>query len=867
MNKLLDLNTLKLAPPSTARPLMEREQVLRKLSSLGAFRLVLLRAPAGYGKTSLMRMIRADASAAGGNVAWLTFDSSDNDPARLLLGMRAALLVTPEPPQDNYVRLGDTRVTHLFLDDVELLDTSNIALVFTLIADVLPAPMSVFIGARSLRGHSVAALKANGALLELDMEDLQFSQAETASYLQRAQFDLSAADVALLQRTSEGWPAAVELIGLAWKRLQGRGHVALPQLPGLRDLGEYLAEEVFEAQSDDIKEFLIATAALSSFHAELADCVRASGDSARLIAAIRAAGLPIQPLQNNWFRYHPLFAEHIVLHHRPPPAIYVRAAEWLTGHGYAFEAIDYFLKGGEYEQAADTLESIVGQLRLHGQFPSIIQWCDQLPDALLKRRPALTSALVVGMVYSSRRDDLARWLDYFRQQAGKPDADPLYGEGLRALDPVLAFLDGDTARTIALADRDWPQQRQANPNDRATLAYVAAYTCLWRGMLDEAAALLIEARRACRESGTISGLAIVYFLQAYLDAIQGNFDAALQQLAAIDALAQRHSDKISPALLYPFSAGLILLIDYERNALGLVASRLTFARSLIPLGLPWDSLSAVSIVQARMLAIKENPAAATRWLEGQIMQGHPRSASPARAALEGELSRMAIQTVRPESVAGYAALLLDASWPGHERCIVSCQEIDGAGIVQARLMIHAAPGEALARIGQLLAHALAAGRLWRATKLRVLLAIALQRSGLPKDAQRELALALEQAARSGMVRSFLDEGPDILPLLAHMQAKSRHLLSIAAAAHLDAVLRAGGAATDAAPPAVTLTQTEYALLSLVAQGKSNQEIGANLFLSVSTVKWHLGQIFRKLDAGNRGQAVFNARQLGLLPQQ
>ncbi|MCC7598279.1 hypothetical protein IGS61_12330 [Janthinobacterium sp. FW305-129] len=857
---------LKLTPPFGNVPQMEREVPLRELSADGAFRLVLLRAPAGYGKTALLRAAHARRARAGAHVAWLNLDHADNDPATLRRSLHAALRLAPVLAPDNDALLASSSVTHLYLDAVEHLDGAAIRDLFALIACVLPPSMRIYLAARALHHGGIAALKVAGTLVELDMDDLQFSPAETASYLQQQTIDIPPDDVALLQRVSEGWPAAIALIAPAWKKLrrhEGADRFILSALP---EFNAYLQREVLGALDEPMRRLLTTAAPLATFCASLLEAALGSGDGGQQMAWLQAAGLPLRQLPGGWLRCHPLLAGHLALRQPVPGAVYARAGTWLVRQGHVEQAIDCFLMAGAHAQAADALERVIAALSASGQFERIVHCCEQLPTAMLQQRPALSGALLVGLLCAARGTELANWLHFYRRRSALIGADPRYAASLDGIAPLLAFLAGDTDRCIALAAGHKSHATMAPPAP-ADPRHLAVYTCLWRGELAEAAALLVTARRDCAASGSPIGMALVGFLQAYLDAIGGNFDAALQQLAAADALAQQHAEQIPPFLFHGYSVGLALLIAYECNRLDLVTARLALARSLPAAGLPWDARAAMLVMQARMLALQQGQTAARQWLEAACRQGRARLPAPARALLEAEQSRMALLAGNHDAVSWHASILLQPVWAGDERCILPSQEIDGAGIAQARLLIRLGPlPEAEALIGRLLTHALATGRRWRATKLRVLLAIALAQLGKAREAEAEMALALEQAAASGMLRLFLDEGSDALGLLRIMRGKARRLLSTQAATHLDVLLR--GADTPAAAlPAAQLTPTEATLLALVALGRTNGAIADLLDLSVNTVKWHLGQIFRKLSVSNRGQAVCKARRTGVLPMQ
>jgi LuxR family maltose regulon positive regulatory protein len=862
---VLDFIAQKLAPPSTACTLMLRADMIARLEAARQHRIVLLRAPAGFGKTSVLRLLHSSLAGQGCKVAWLTFDTADRDPARLLLSLRAALLGGVPQAEACMSTLSGTTVTHLFLDDVERLDECTIRLLLSLIVEVLPPGLRIYLASRSLHQVSVANLKAKHILLEMNLENLRFVAAETEAYLHQANLFLSEEEIRWLHQATEGWPAAIELLVLAWKRIQGSVAQCLPDLHGMNDLNEYLAEEVLRSQPPEVQAFLIATAPLQSFCVELADTVRARDDSARLIAHIRLSGLPIQPMGERWFRYHPLFAGHIVRHYPParsgPDAVYVRAALWLVRHDRAMDAFDCYIKAGDHASAADVLEPLSETLRLRAQFPSLIRCCDQLPEALLRTRPRLSRSLLVGLAYSPRRTDALRWMEYFREQAGTPDSDPVYGEALHAFEPVLAFLSGDVATSIRLAERYWPLQQHAHPYERGVLATNMAYAYLVRGSLPQAVQMLSEARRLCSESGSVTTMSVVIFLQAYLDAMQGRLDAALDQMAVIEQLMLTNSATIPAACLYAYGGGLLLMLLYERNRMDDTVARIKFARGMTGMTLPWDTVAVLQVMQARMMALQVSPISAKRRLEAEIMKARKDAPLQMRCALENELSRLVVVVGNRASIAGYASLLnctVNAPMPW----IFPSQEVDGAGIAEARLAIASGALEiALAQLQSLLTQAEAMDRLWRAAKLRVLLALALERSGQAGAALEQLALALEQGARSGLIRTFLDEGEGVVHLLEKLQGQP---LGAAAAEHLAVVLAAAAGPQASATVAVELTPAERCLLNLVAQGQSNREVASSLGLSINTVKWHLAQIFNKFGVSNRVQAANHARKAGLL---
>jgi LuxR family maltose regulon positive regulatory protein len=245
--------------------------------------------------------------------------------------------------------------------------------------------------------------------------------------------------------------------------------------------------------------------------------------------------------------------------------------------------------------------------------------------------------------------------------------------------------------------------------------------------------------------------------------------------------------------------------------------------------------------------------------------GFPRVAQ----AIEFELARYAVMSQQPEKAEAYRAQLLEsAASLASPRYIRPSEDTEGAGIAQARLMLHLGLlSEGSALIAKLLADAITHRRKWREAKLRILKSIALHHQGKVVEESQEIGAALDLGASMGLVRTFLDEGDAFVARLrTHAEAIPRANQNTPVARYLASLLHAADAQALAKRPlaAASFSEQESKLLDLLARGRTNRDIATALELSVNTVKWHLAHIYAKLRVHNRSQAVFIARQRGLM---
>ena len=476
------MTVTKLLPPRADAFAVKREGLLRRLSRASHASLVLIAAPAGFGKTSLLRQWRQDLLADGAMVAWLNLDAED-DHLRRFCSYLAASLARAEPMlstslttllQEGAIAdrealvsalVGDLhragREVWLVLDSFESVRSPEIHEFIAQLLHFAPANLHVAIAARAEPDFPRGELAMRNLELVLGPQDLAFSLDETRLHVaQRAESVVTNAMVARLHRATRGWPAGLQLAvaalngGIPLERyLAGQAGLS-------RDSAALLAETVIGNLPADDLHLLVSMAVLRRFNAELCSAIVGREVSPGTLERIRASQPFVQALDmdGGWYAYHPIFHGWLMRRLEAWPTdrvmeIHRRAAEWFGAHGHAPEAVQQALASGDLATAAACLEEAVDvTLRQRGD-PSIFHmWLDQLPRDLLTRSPLVCVRMTVGLLLCYRWDDALALLATI-DPGCLNDADRFsYTMAQAALSVVM----DRTSDALRIADR-WPE--------------------------------------------------------------------------------------------------------------------------------------------------------------------------------------------------------------------------------------------------------------------------------------------------------------------------------------------------------------------------------------------------------------------------
>ena len=427
--------------------------------------LVLVCAPAGSGKTALL----ADWARRGRRpVAWLSLDAGDNDPARFWrhavaaldglcpgIGERIGPLLGPPPPPsfeplvtaliNDLTARPEAGEVLLVLDDYHLVGSQPVHASVGFLLEHLPPGLHPVLASRADPPLALARLRARGQLAELRAAELRFTADEAAAMLREvAGADLPDAAVAALAARAEGWAAGLQLAGLS---LRGQEDVAgfVAAFTGShRYVLDYLAEEVLERQSEQVRAFLLETSVLERLSGALCDAVTGRTGSQALLEQVERAGLFLVPLDEvrGWWRYHHLFADLLRarLQQQQPdrvPELHRNAATWYEQRGLADDAIRHAVAAGEMTWAARLIERHYdAAFFLRGEAATIHRWLAALPEDLVRSRPRLLLGQALMAVLSGRLEAVEPLLDAAERASAGAAAEPFEPTAGRAAQPA-----------------------------------------------------------------------------------------------------------------------------------------------------------------------------------------------------------------------------------------------------------------------------------------------------------------------------------------------------------------------------------------------------------------------------------------------
>ncbi len=422
----------KLVPPiRDARAISRQEFTERALEDLPRGRLITIVAPAGSGKSSLMTELHRTVVDHPILSSWLGLDAEDNDPATFALYFITAMNEIEEGfareeltslranPVRDFDALFDSLCNRLsarttpaaiFLDDFQHIHDVRILRFLNRLISHLPHHLSIAIASRHRLPLDLARLLVSGHVVEVGPDDLNFSSAEVALFLNRYhQLQLSTGDLKALLESTEGWPTGVQLAALALRRHQGPAADLIRTFSGRdRDLTRYLVESVIRAQPEQVRAFLLQTSPLRRMCAELCAAATQQDDARAMLDFIGRANLFLIALDRDgkWYRYHHLFAEFLQNEFRSTdPKGYqdacFRAAKWCEANGQASEAIRYALDAAHFEQATDLIARHAIRASLfRGDHYTVRDWMRNLPPEYHARRPEILLSYAWSCAFS-----------------------------------------------------------------------------------------------------------------------------------------------------------------------------------------------------------------------------------------------------------------------------------------------------------------------------------------------------------------------------------------------------------------------------------------------------------------------------------
>ena len=884
----------------------------------------LVSAPAGFGKTTLLSTWAQSRPVHNTEICWLSLDEEDNDPylfwtyvlsalhaqdphhfAALLSQLQSPLPPPLKPLLTQLINLLTESTRHwvLILDDYHLITQEQVHTTLAYLIEHLSSHAHIVLATRTDPPLPLPLLRAQQQAREIRTDQLRCTIEETKAFFQHV-VGISLPDQIIREVAdrTEGWLVGLRLLGLS---LSEHAHPAtvLEEANGQqRYILDYLTQIVLQQQSQEIQTFLLSTCILERLSASLCNAVMQQTDSKQMLQRIEQANLFVVSLDSKreWYRYHNLFAQTLhtqleQLHPELIPTLHYRASLWYAQHNQGTQAIVHALHAEQWEWAADLIEQKSLPLMAltwgasEHQLALLQDWLKRLPAEVVGSRPRLCLACVHLLWTVAPFSLLDTWFNAAETKLAASLISPtpecstspmtqqkykdLLGEVItwRAYQQSF-YKHGEKALT--LCEQALSLLSPENSVGRALVA-LPQLMSYYTSTANNAFASVASGLQGCllAQSAEHTTLAIILMgitakhmigagrlheaQQLTNRAIQlGKKPEGLQLLdvgwpAAFQAEILREWNQLNAAYSLAQEA---LELCQRTESLGLLIYVITGYTILLRISLSCGNLEAAiaALQQVENMSMKMN--------RPLFLHFHALYTTVDQVRLWlacGELDRAIRWAEKQDQGEQYGTPF------AHER-----QEVARARVFLAQ--DH--PRAALQRLEPVLQRATQGQRWGHVIEIRLLQALAHQRLHEEPQALAALWEAIRLGEPEGYIRSFVDEGAPTAALLHQLrQFNTKN----GPTPYLDTLLTAFQQENKAYLPAEEstkplpklLSEREWQVLQLLAQGFSNQQIAQNLVIALDTVKRHISHIFAKLGVDNRVQAVRRGRELGLLDEE
>ena len=872
------LLAIKIAPPRTRRWVVSRERLVRKFHSVRECALICVQAPAGYGKTSLLARFRREWLATGACAAWLSLDEGD-DAGRFVeallfstysaLGRAAprgaaaqALRSGIEPREAIAALLGELAEAAtpiaLVLDDVHALPPEVASELLPYLAFNLPPNVHLILGTRRRLPFATSDLLAHGQFASFDVTDLTFRLDETRALLQARCGDRVDADtVARVHERVEGWPMGLQLVLV---NVENEAHPidALRRVAAAGSGLETLFADVILPRLDpqDVA-FLTAIAPLEQFQAHLCAAITGRRDCTELLERLRNDTPVLNAVEGSeWLRLHATCREVLLRKFEQLPkadrlAMHWRAAQWLHGAGMLERAAHHALAAERNETAYAWIAQALYGLATSGYVVATRAWLERLPESIVLGNDRLRIVAAWARALSHE----AREAFPLTEPLIGPDVDPalryealqVRGAAAHHADDLLA-----AAEVSELVGEDNPF---GTPVVRAANADLRAVLALSRG--DTVAARMALAKLGLPKADAREDFANYYaeFFAGLSYLLDARPAAAAHGLA--QALARASGDfgaRSPPACLLAAALAAALWDQDERDAAeATLANRLdVIERTAVP-----EAVALAYVTLARIALERRDVGRVHDLLEALYALGVQRRQPRMIATSLAEQVRVEASLQRADACARAIARLREQrdAWRAAERGVGEI--IDWTcGVAEIRAALCARDAEAASeRAARLLRSPSAKWTRGRLEVMALQCAADRMRGASAEDLLREVR---DTAAANGFARLLRELEP-----LAGERARDASPTGRPAIPPASVSRRTAEVQTAVVQSGL-LTAKEREVLALLARNYSNKEIARALDVGPTTVKWHLRNLFGKLNVGGRRHAVQRARMLQLV---
>lgn len=874
----------KLFVPPPVHNWIHRSELVRQLNDglRPGCKIILVCAPAGYGKTSLLSEWISSAKADAG-FAWLSLEPADNDPVRFFTYLAASLRTflpglttliddlfaspTLPAPQDLAAVLINPLNAYqgtlvIVLDDTHAIHNIDVYTALAYLVDNLPPHVHLALATRSDPPLPIHRFRARGQLVELRLNELRFNREEIRDLLwQTIKVELNDQELMLLESRSEGWVAGIRMLLLSTLGKQNLKEI-LQNLSGQqRYIMDFLTEEALNNQDEATQAFLLETSVLDRFCPALCDAITQKTNGQPMLDGLERANCFLIPLDENrsWYRYHHLFADLLrvrvkQMEQNDPgliKSIHERAGHWFDENQFYEEAVQQYILASNYETAAEIVEERTIELFVLGRLHQLLAWIRLLPEDLAKQRPGLNIYQAWALAFASKADEAERHLrqaEAIMADEGLTESDQIRMQAeIRAIRSLIAIISGNITAAIGLTGLPEDFVPKSSLFARGVHRWAVGYGLRIMGDIEGAIRCFTEALEIGYELDNLFSIVTTAVDLGEMMRQKGELIKAEAIFrSALERALQSSSGPGYIGRLESFLANILV----ERRELEEAGELIERA---IEHNKHWENPNHTVyawLIKARYYFALRKYEQAHKALENALQWAQK---FPVVASLKASLDlfMVLLWMVMGENQQA-ANWLVNQNIEGLLRKD-SINESDEL-IILAAAMVMIASEQTSAALELLTLLENTSRQRNRVTTL--IQALVLKTCALPEPSQvlSTLKTALELGLPRGFRQVFIEHGECLLPTLENCQGISK-------VSDLLAAIYQRQAQTQGE---TLLTRRELDILRWMAAGLSNAEIGNKLFISAGTVKAHSAAIYRKLDVANRAEAISNAKDLGLI---
>ncbi len=865
-------------------------------------------APAGFGKTTTMVQWISHLRGQNKPAAWLTLDATDNDPMRFLCNLFASLRESidgfaPDIQDDdlvvgmhNYNEVASYLLDRLctfeghitiFLDELCSIQSPQVMETIRQILHYLPAGNRIIAAMRLAADLGLGKLRAKGELVEIGLEDLRLTLQETEQFVRQTQnLDLDQAELESLHKMTEGWVTGLQLSTLS-STWHGQSTHNRQSFKALRLISDYLVEDVLANQSQDVLSFLLQTSILNSLTGPLCDALTGRTDGYEMLEYLEKHNLFLIALdeEHNWYRYHSLFARFLRnrLERRGDReklvALHRAAHDWYAQEGEMLEAANHAMLTGDVELAAEYMERCALDLVMTGQSFTVFEWGTRLPADVMDRHLQLQFAFVYALIYQQEFKKAIEVISHIQSLLDQAGTQFRYTPHLKSAIAYTTLCLDRFCEFEQHITEGLEQATNLQPGSRTghlpMLLHGAAVLNMTSGKFEEALTNVWQATKYLNKKTQLQFLYNAYF-EGCIYLLEGRLDQTFETTRSALSKTEFSPNRFS------VSATAVAVLEaqvlYERNEVARAEGLLNKYRSVLPSATFPDILIAGYRILARIYMARGNRTRALHYITELERRGVARGIARLSASAWQEHIHFALHggdVERAQQI--YQDHDNGAAWQPFEKCSMLGNETEIPDVTRLRILIaqnKTTPEYLKDELKKAQASIFARQKIL----LLTLIAKAHYIRGERKQALRLLKEALVLAQDEGFIRTFVDEGETLPQMIREIyriaiaeESKGGATVSVE---YLSRILSAMGdkapafmeasVASDQQPLVETLTEREKSILEKLALGYSSDELAAQLYVSVHTVRYHLRNIYSKLGVNSRVQAVAIARRLDLI---